>query len=350
MATAQLRMVARPAEELLGWSRSVVDPALRAAVDSLADPVRHIVGYHLGWHDERGRPATAPGGKAVRPTLALLSAEAVDGNGGGNWHEAVPAAVAVELVHNFSLLHDDVMDGDTTRRHRPTAWSVFGVSAAILAGDALLALAFEVLAAAKKPVSATAVARLSAAVRDLIDGQAADVSFERRADVELAECLTMAENKTAALMGVSCSLGALFAGATPERVERMRAFGHELGVVFQLVDDLLGVWGDPVVTGKPVWSDLRTRKKSLPVVAALGSAGQAGRELAALYHRDRPLSEEDLAHAAELIARAGGRDWVRREVDGRLARAAGWLRAADAGERAAVELAALARQLARRDH
>jgi geranylgeranyl diphosphate synthase type I len=346
MTSVQLMTAARPVPELLAWSRSIVDPAMRAAIDSLPDPVRHIAGYHLGWHDEHGHPGTAPGGKAVRPTLALLSAEAVGADG----REAVPAAVAVELLHNFSLLHDDVIDGDTTRRHRPTVWSMFGVSAAILAGDALLALALEVLAATDKPVSATAVTWLSAAARDLIAGQTADISFERRADVRLAECLAMTENKTAALMRVACSLGALFAGGAAERTECLHEFGHQLGVVFQLVDDLLGVWGDPVVTGKPVCSDLRTRKKSLPIVAALESADPAGRELAELYYQDRPLSNDDLAHAVELIGRAGGRDWARREIDDRLARAIGLLRAAEADEPAAVELETLARLIARRDH
>src|SRR4051812_3690428 len=130
-SAAEVLTHARPATEVLRWSRDLVDPALRAAVDTLPSSTRRVGAYHLGWQDEHGAPVTTPGGKAIRPALVLLSAEAV----GGTASSAVPAAAAVELVHNFSLLHDDVMDHDRTRRHRSTAWTVFGVGEAILAGD-----------------------------------------------------------------------------------------------------------------------------------------------------------------------------------------------------------------------
>jgi geranylgeranyl diphosphate synthase type I len=159
----------------------------------------------------------------------------------------------------------------------------------------------------------------------------------------------MAEHKTAALMETSCALGALLGGAAPERVDRLRGFGHQLGVTFQLVDDLLGVWGDPTVTGKPAGSDLRSRKKSLPVVAALESAGPVGRELAGLYHRDSPLSTNELTRAMALIEDAGGREWVEREAEKRLARAMDLLHAAEPAERSAAELTALARLISHRD-
>lgn len=178
-------------------------------------------------------------GKAIRPALALLSAEAV----GGPAVAALRPAAAVELVHDFSLLHDDVMDGDRTRRHRPTAWTVFGVSPAILAGDALLTLAFDVLATGGHPVTAEATRIFSTAVQELLDGQSADVAFEERRDVGPAECLSMAVGKTGALLGCACGLGALFGGGDPEQVEHLVAFGRDLGLAFQLVDDLLGIWG-----------------------------------------------------------------------------------------------------------
>jgi len=151
---------ARTAAEVLRWSRDLVTPALRAAVTSLPTSMRRITGYHFGWWDADGQAATGDSGKALRPALVLLAAAAV----GGTPETAVPAAVAVELVHNFSLLHDDVMDNDATRRHRPTAWRVFGVPAAILAGDALLTLAFDVLAASGHPSAQDAMRALSAAV------------------------------------------------------------------------------------------------------------------------------------------------------------------------------------------
>jgi geranylgeranyl diphosphate synthase type I len=335
----------RPAHEVLAWSRSVVDPALHAAVDTLPASMRRIAGYHFGWLDEHGRPAGADGGKAIRPALSLLAAEAA----GGDPAPAVPAAVAVELVHNFSLLHDDVMDGDTTRRHRPTAWSVFGQGAAILAGDALVTLAFDVLAASGHPAAQEGTRMLCAAVQELVDGQSADLAFEGRADVDVPECLSMAEGKTGALLGCACAMGAAFGGGTPAQVLDQRAFGAQLGLAFQLVDDLLGIWGDPAVTGKPVYSDLHSRKKSLPVVAALTSGTPAGRELAALYHREAPLSGPDLVHAADLIDTAGGRAWSQAQADERLEQALRHLRAASPPSRATAELAALARLVTRRD-
>ncbi|MDQ3904009.1 MAG: polyprenyl synthetase family protein, partial [Actinomycetota bacterium] len=221
--------VARSAREVLAWSRALVEPALRTAVDALPLSMAHIAGYHLGWWEEYGHPVGVNGGKAIRPALTLLCAEAV----GDTATKAVPAAVAVELVHNHSLLHDDVMDRDLTRRHRRTAWSVFGINPAILAGDALLVLAFDVLAASGHRAGADGIRMLTAAVQELLDGQDADLSFEQCAEVELAECVQMAEGKTAALIGCACTLGALFGGGTPEQVMCLGNFGKYLGLAFQ---------------------------------------------------------------------------------------------------------------------
>ncbi|GAB1818145.1 family 2 encapsulin nanocompartment cargo protein polyprenyl transferase [Herbidospora sp. RD11066] len=335
---------ARDVAELLTWSRELAQPAIREAVDSLPASMRHISGYHMGWWDERGRPITNGSGKSVRPALALLAAEAAGGTAEG----ALPAAVAVELVHDFSLLHDDVMDGDATRRHRPTAWRVFGVSQAILAGDALVSLAFARLAESGHPLAHEGARLLNATVLDLLDGQSADVGFEERADVTLSECMRMAGSKTGALISCACALGALYGGADARAIEHLRAFGAELGLAFQLADDLLGIWGDPAVTGKPVFSDLANRKKSLPVVAALTSATGEGVELAEIYRSEAVLSEAELARAAELVERAGGRDWCRESADGLLARAAGHLAEADLEPRAAAELTAMSTLMARR--
>ncbi|WP_307867818.1 family 2 encapsulin nanocompartment cargo protein polyprenyl transferase [Umezawaea beigongshangensis] len=335
----------RSAGEVLLWSRDVVVPALRAAVDQLPASMRDIAAYHLGWRDAQGRVDSADGGKTLRPALVLLAARAA----GGDVANALPAAVAVELVHNFSLLHDDVMDGDETRRHRPTAWTVFGANAAVLAGDALQTLALEVLATSGHPALLDQVRVLNAAVLDLLDGQSADLAFEDRTDVVLAECVAMAEYKTGALLGGCCALGALAAGADPDRVRHLRGFGARLGLAFQLVDDLLGIWGDPEVTGKPVFSDLQNRKKSLPVVAALSSHTAAARELDALYRSDEVLTETDLARAAELIDVAGGRRWARTKADEQLSLAAEHLRVAGAEPVAAAELMELAKLVTRRD-
>lgn len=345
MTAVQITSV-RSVGEVLAWSKSVVDPALRAAVEALPASVRHIAGYHLGWWDERGARAGSGGGKAIRPTLVLLTAEAA----GGAPEAAVPAAAAVELVHNFSLLHDDVMDGDATRRGRPTVWAVFGTADAILTGDALLALACDLLAASGHPAALDGVRALSAAVLNLVDGQHADVAFEARAQVEVAECVEMSGKKTGALLGCAAALGATVAGAHRDRISHLRDFGACLGMAFQHVDDLLGIWGDPAVTGKPAYADLHRRKKSLPVVAALASGTAAGSELAALYHCERPLSTTERAHAADLIERAGGRAWSQTQAADLLATALGHLDAAGPAARPGAELRALAELITHRDH
>jgi geranylgeranyl diphosphate synthase type I len=303
-------------------ARDLVEPALRRAVDELAPSMRTISRYHFGWADELGRDTPGGGGKALRPALTLLSAQAV----GGDPAQAVPAAVAVELVHNFSLLHDDVMDNDVERRHRPTAWTVFGVPAAILAGDALLTLAIEIARRDSRPDLASGVVGcLNESVQQLISGQSADVDFERRTDVTLPECLAMASGKTGALMRCASSIGALAVGADPATVATLAEFGDHLGLAFQLVDDLLGIWGSPEVTGKPALADLHSRKKSVPVVAALDSGTEAGARLAELYFApadagppDRVDSVDDeaaLIAMADLVERAGGLAWTEAEAD-----------------------------------
>ncbi|MGH3611313.1 MAG: family 2 encapsulin nanocompartment cargo protein polyprenyl transferase [Pseudonocardia sp.] len=339
---------ARPAGEVLDSCRVRVEPALRAAVDALPSSMQRIVGYHLGWWEEDGRPTGAAGGKAIRPALTLLSAATV----GGTADSAIPAAVAVELVHNFSLLHDDVMDRDLTRRHRPTAWAVFGTGPAILAGDSLLALAMDVLAASGHPAAERGTRMLSAAVQDLVNGQIADLAFEQRTDVGLSECLDMAGNKTGALLGCASAVGALFGNGGFDEVGAMERFGRELGVAFQIVDDLLGIWGDPVATGKAADTDLRCRKKTLPVVAALTSGTPAGRELDELYHREQELSDAELARAAELVELAGGRAWCHDRVGDLMVEALRRLpvAATPTASEAVAELGTLAQLIARRDH
>jgi geranylgeranyl diphosphate synthase, type I len=319
-------------------ARDLVGPAIAAAVDRLSPDVRVVAAYHLGLADSTGRPAgKGAAGKALRPALAVLSARAA----GTEPERGVPPAAAVELVHNFSLLHDDIMDGDTERRHRPTAWTVFGVGAAILAGDAMLQLAHDLLLEGPAPQGLWASRCLSAAVQRLIAGQGADLAFERRDDVTLDQCRQMAADKTAALMACACSIGAIYAGA-PAVAMGLAEFGAHVGLAFQLTDDLLGIWGSPDVTGKPVMSDLRARKKSLPIVAALTSQTAPGSELAELLARPEPLTEDELAHAAALVEAAGGREWVEAEADAALAAAGKRLAETDMPDDVQAEFAGIA--------
>lgn len=304
---------ARRLPAALDGVHDLVDPALRAALTSLCPQMLRVSGYHLGWWDADGVAERGGAGKAVRPSLALLSARAVS----APVEAGVPAAVAVELVHNFSLLHDDIMDGDVERRHRATAWRVFGNSAAILSGDALLTAAVEVLLDVETPAAARAAKVLTVATQRLISGQTADLDFEHRTDVTLEESVAMASDKTAALLNAACAIGAVLADGPAETSRALGAFGEELGIAFQLVDDLLGIWGAPAATGKAVLADLRARKKSLPVVAALRAPGAAAEELASLYLKPDALSEEQLLRVARLIEETGAREWAESEADRR---------------------------------
>jgi geranylgeranyl diphosphate synthase type I len=333
----------RTLPSVLEGSAATIAPALRAASKRLSPGMRAVVGYHLGWVDADGNPADLEGGKSVRATLALLSAAAA----GGTAADGLPGAVAVELVHTFSLLHDDIMDDDRERHHRPAAWAVFGRARAILAGDAVLALAFQVLLDSGSAHRAAALESLSGATARLIDGQAQDLDLEGRVDVTPEQCTRMCAGKTGALLECAASIGAVLAGAAAETVEPLRAFGAHLGLAFQAVDDLLGIWGDPAVTGKPVFGDLVQRKSSLPVAIALQSATGPARELAALLARPQ-LDADELVSAAGLVEACGGRSGAGAQAEAELSLALAALDSAPIEAAARDDLAAIARFVAAR--
>jgi geranylgeranyl diphosphate synthase type I len=263
----------KKAPDVLAAMKTLVDPVLQGHVDGLHPAMREIARYHFGWDDGAGS------GKAVRPALAVLGARVAGAS--GDEPAVVDAACAVELIHNFSLLHDDIMDKDHTRRHRATAWTVYGVNQTLLAGCALHTLAFEILArrAARAGGDGGPAAALDALTRQvqlLIAGQSDDLALAEGGDATVEQCLAMEAGKTASLLGASASLGAIAYGADPQKAELLTQYGHHLGMAFQLVDDLLGIWGDTSRTGKPVAADLRARKRSAPVVAALCSGTREG--------------------------------------------------------------------------
>ena len=323
----------------------MVEPALAAALERLSPGLRLPGRYHFGWVDALGDPVPGGGhGKGVRPSLALLSAEAV----GAAPEVALPGAVAVELVHNFSLVHDDIIDDDTERRHRATIWKVFGTGDAIVVGDALMILAFELLLDEATPERTAAAADLVRATADMIAGQHLDMSFDRSTVVDVEQCWEMVSLKTGALLAHATSVGAILAGGPAGTVESLRRFGGELGRAFQAVDDLLGIWGDPSVTGKPAGNDLRERKRSIPVTVALHSGTRAGATLADLYARDR-LDDADIARAAALVEEAGGRAATMAAARESMHRAADALSGAEIETGAAAELLGLAEFIVDRD-
>jgi geranylgeranyl diphosphate synthase type I len=301
--------------------------------------------YHLGWSDAHGRPVRAPGGKGIRPALALLGTEAV----GASADVGIPGAAAVELVHNYSLIIDDVIDADTERHHRPTVWTLFGVSQAIMTGEALQVLAHQVLLDAPSEVGAAASAALAEATVTMITGQSDDIAFEGRCQVTVDQCIAMSLAKTGALLGCAASIGAILAGADADAVTALRAYGLHLGLAFQAVDDLLGIWGEPARTGKPQGSDLRQLKKSMPIAYALAADGPESEELRSLIlgaaeTADAPfaLSSYEVARATRLIEGSGAREWTVTQAKSNLDTALGALEKVPLAAHAHRELADIA--------
>ncbi|MBX3013170.1 MAG: polyprenyl synthetase family protein [Caldilineaceae bacterium] len=258
--------------------------------------------YHMGWVNEAFQPQLSPSGKRIRPVLCLLACAEV----GGDPVQALPAAAAIELLHNFSLIHDDIEDGDETRRHRPTLWKVWGVPLAINAGDALFTLAFAAIQQVIRrgvplPQAFSALDIFTQTCLALTEGQYLDISFEAREDVTVADYMRMIQGKTAALIGASTAIGALLGGASAEQVYHLSAFGQAMGLTFQIQDDILGIWGDPAVTGKAAGNDVLRRKKSLPMLHALNHS-QVGEQFETLM--GSPLRAEDLPHALRLLEQA----------------------------------------------
>ena len=324
-------MSEQPTSWLARWTERYL-PALEAemqAVLSAADPaVEELYGYlhyHLGWVDEQLRPRKGASGKRIRPILCLLSCEACN----GDWGQALPAAAAVELLHNFSLIHDDIEDGDTLRRGRPTVWALWGVPQAINAGDALFILAHRALLGlvdrGLPAEQVTEACRLfNHACLQLTEGQFLDIRFEQETEVTIEAYLRMIERKTAALLAAASELGALVAGAGAVQRARLRAFGRHLGLAFQIEDDILGTWGDPRETGKPVGSDLRSRKKTLPILHGL----QHSPPLRDLLAR-ADLTAKDVERAIGWLEGAGSRAFAEEQAREHTLQALSALEAAD---------------------
>lgn len=251
-----------PEVEILSRYRPRIMEALAEALE-VQGPLRQLLRYPLGLTEPDGQPGPGIGGKLLRPALVCFSCEAL----GGEVETTLLLAVALELVHNFSLVHDDIQDEDELRRGRPTAWKVFGTAQAINAGDGLLVQALLTVSQGRHTAVPFWEALLSATFR-MIEGQALDLALEGQVDGGVEEYLEMARRKTGALFGCAFELGALAAGR-PELARQHFHLGETLGLSFQTRDDILGIWGDAGETGKPVGADLLRRKRSFALAFAL---------------------------------------------------------------------------------
>ena len=267
--------------------------------------------YHMGWLDERLEPA-APRGKRLRPLVCVLVCDAM----GGDWARALPGAAALELIHGFSLIHDDIEDNSETRRHRPTVWRLWGLAQGLNAGDAMWAVSrlatYRLLDRDYSPALVLNVARcLDDTCLQLCTGQYLDLHFEGESCVTVAEYQQMIAGKTAALISASASVGALLAEVQEADVRRCAALGLDLGIAFQVVDDILGIWGDPAVTGKSAASDILERKKTLPIVFCLEQEAERGRADLRDLLASPELGDADVGRARSLVERSGALEYSR---------------------------------------
>jgi geranylgeranyl diphosphate synthase, type I len=276
-----------------------IDAELRSVLAERRSPMYDMIRYHLGWIDRSGRPDESGRGKAVRPTMCLLACQAV----GGDYRTALPAAAAIELVHNYSLIHDDVQDDDTERRHRPTVWSIWGKPQAINAGTAMRMLANAALRRLTSDPSKQSHIQLlvDEATISLIEGQYLDISYENRLDITPDEYLTMIGGKTAALLGCALETGAELGTDDVACTRALGKFGRDIGLAFQIRDDILGIWGESAETGKPSCNDIRRRKKTLPVVIAFQRTSGAERIRIRGLYEGGPLGESGVGEVMSIL-------------------------------------------------
>jgi len=323
---------ARLIDERVAW----LDDEMAASLDSASPDLSlyHWVGYHLGWRAADLQQMSPEdrrkhGGKRLRGVLTILACEALGGVG----RHAAPAGAAVEFVHNFSLVHDDIEDNDAERRHRPTVWRLWGVPHAINVGSNMQAMVDVALLRLVERHPPERVLQcfqvLARAVIQMTEGQFLDMAAEDSDSVSLDSYLRMIGGKTAALLEAALRLGALLGTKDEVRVGALTRFGRAFGLAFQCQDDYLGMWGEPSVTGKPVGSDLLQGKRSLPIVHALeASRGDAG-----VQARLRGvLSSRDVPAALQLLEELGTAGWVRAQVEAHTRSAVEALEAAGAGE------------------
>ncbi len=284
-----------------------IEKELQSQVKRLDDPHTHpfheMLTYHMGWTGEGAGPDAA--GKRIRPLLLLLAAASC----GADWQSALPAAAAVELLHNFSLVHDDVQDNSDKRRGRPTVWAKWGVPMAINVGDTLFVLSNQATMDLIKSHPASIVVRAAAILHDscldLTRGQFMDMSYEERNDLTIEDYWPMIGGKTSALLAACTHIGALLGNAKNEIQENYRQFGYHLGMAFQIQDDILGIWGEESITGKSAASDLVEGKNSLPVLYALGKKGK----FAQLWNQG-PIKANEVKAVAAQLEREGAREYA----------------------------------------
>jgi geranylgeranyl diphosphate synthase, type I len=333
-------------------TRTSIQAAMRAAFPAVEARVERFYAmqqYQLGWRDEQLGLADVDPGKLLRPQLTLLACRAA----GGDSRQALPLAAGVQLLHDFSLIHDDIEDNSDTRRGRPTVWKLWGLAQGINAGDGLFVIAHLALhrlsaAGVHAEVVLEVLRRFDQTILTICEGQFLDLSFEGDLRISEADYLDMISRKTAALAAAASGLGAIVGGADAGTAQALFDFGQNLGLAFQVQDDVLGIWGNPAVTGKPAAADLYRRKLSLPVIHALRTAAQSD-TLARLYSQVA-IDANDAAQVLEILAEAGARGYAEGVAAFYHQQALAALEAAHGNAAALADLRALAERLVGRQN
>lgn len=284
-------------EEILNRHLGMIDAEIKQTFNGhdFPKPLYDIMQYHLGWLDEDLKQVDQYVGKRFRPTMCLLTYNALS----GVYDKAIAAAASLELIHNFSLIHDDIEDLDPARRHKPTVWKVWGVPHAINIGDGMHVMAnlaalrlIELNVTHSKIVDIMLI--LNRSVLKLCEGQYLDMSFEGKTDVTIDMYLEMVYRKTAALIEASTYIGAILATNDKKIAEHFKNFGRKIGIAFQIVDDIIGIWQQTENTGKPVASDIRNKKKTLPVLYAFENSTKENIKVLEETYKQDVLSDEDV--------------------------------------------------------
>ncbi len=254
------------------------------------------------------------GGKRLRPYMVIKSCEVL----GGTAKQALPAAAAVEMIHNFTLVHDDIMDNDEMRHGVHTVHTKFGIPVGILAGDILFSKAFETISSESKmpkKVSLALVSKLAQACVDVCEGQILDIMMAQSQKIPSEnQYIRMIEKKTSALFEVSCAMGAICANTKRKDVSNLSSFGRNLGVAFQIVDDLIGIVGDSKITKKPVGNDIREGKKSLPILLAINKAKGNNKEKILDVFGNSSISKDEIESVVKIISSMGIESIVRKKA------------------------------------
>jgi geranylgeranyl diphosphate synthase type I len=293
--------------------QEIIQQSLRPALSLDHGELNLLSHYQMGWVDENGNNSTGSSGKALRPSLCLLACEAV----GGQINLAVPLAIALEIIHNFSLVHDDIQDEDLLRRHRPTVWAVWGKKLALIAGNAMRTSADMNIYSLRSLGTTSdrviyAINLLTERYLEMIEGQYQDISFEKRTDVSTQEYLDMVEKKTGSLIEAALHMGAYIGSATTNQVSALGKFGKLIGLGFQVRDDMLGIWGNTKSTGKGHGSDISRKKQALPVLYAFEYGTISTRQTMATIYKKPILTPRDISKVIDILNRLNAQEYCQK--------------------------------------